>query len=458
MEQAATLPTTPEAVWPPGPTARQFIRMALMPGSTPISRFALLQKRYGNTFGFHLRGRHFAMFIGADANQYILGAHAGNFAQAAGFRLGSVLGNGLLTSDGAFHDRQRRLVSPAFHRGRIEAYQATMVEETARLLDTWRVGQRLDFSAAMHDLTLTIAGRTLFSIDLLHEARDFGQAITTVINSLRVRPISLRNIRRDIPGLPYHRALKSGAYLDAFVYRLIAERRAAGTDTGDVLSMLLAARDEEGMAMDDRQLRDEVMTLISAGHETTANALGWTFLLLAQNPAVRARLIEEIDGVLGDRPPTPADLGRLVYLDCVIKESLRLYPPAWAGIRIARDAIDVRGYHLPAGTAIGFTQYFTHRMPEYYADPERFLPERFHPEHGESHPPYAYIPFGMGPRSCIGSGFALMELKALVPFILQRYRPELLPGQRIVLEPIVTLRPKKGIRMRLAASPLTAGT
>jgi cytochrome P450 len=450
METTVAQALSSETEWPPGPTARQFLRMAIMPFSTPISRFTQIQKRYGNTFSFHLRGRHFAMFIGADANQYILGSHAAKFAQGAGFRLGELLGNGLLTSEGAFHDRQRRLVMPAFHRGRIEAYQAMMVADTLRLIDPWRAGQTLDFSAAMHDLTLTIAGRTLFSVDLLNDARDLGQAITDSINSLRVRPLSPRNIRKNIPGLPYHRALKSGAYLDALVYRLIAERRRAGTDTGDVLSMLLAARDEDGTAMDDRQLRDEVMTLLSAGHETTANALGWTFMLLSQHPAVRTRLCDEIAAVLGDRPPTPADLARLPYLECVIEESLRLYPPAWAGIRVAREEFELRGYHFPAGTAIGFTQYFTHRMSEYYADPERFLPERFDPDHGEAHPPYSYIPFGMGPRSCIGSGFALMELKTLIPVILQRVHPDLVPGQHITLEPVVTLRPRKGIRMRLA--------
>jgi cytochrome P450 len=449
METTAARPMNAEPAWPPGPSARQFLIMAMLPGSTPISRYERIQKQYGNTFGFQLRGRRFAMFIGADANQYILGSNAAKFAQGAVFRLGDLLGNGLLTSDGAFHDRQRRLVMPAFHRGRIEAYQAMMVEDTVRLLDTLHTGQTLDFSAAMHDLTLTIAGRTLFSVDLIYEARDLGRAITDSVNTLRVRPFSPRNIRRDIPGLPYHRALRSGAYLDALVYRLIAERREAGTDTGDVLSMLLAARDEDGTAMDDRQLRDEVMTLLTAGHETTANALGWTFMLLAQHPDVRTRLLREVRTVLGDRPPTPADLGRLPYLECVIKESMRLYPPAWAGIRVAREEIELRGYRFPAGTAVGFTQYFTHRMPEYYTDPERFLPERFDPDRGESPPPYAYIPFGMGPRSCIGSGFALMELKTVIPVILQRFRPDLVSGQRIQLEPIVTLRPRKGIRMRL---------
>jgi cytochrome P450 len=449
METVVAQPVNQGTEWPPGPSARRFLLMAVMPGSTPISRFARLQRQYGDTFGFNLRGRRFAMFIGADANQYILGSHAAKFAQGAGFRLGGLLGNGLLTSEGAFHDRQRRLVMPAFHRGRIEAYQATMADDTVRFIGPWRAGQMLDFSAAMHDLTLTIAGRTLFSADLLHEARDLGRAITDSINSLRVRPLSFRNIQKDIPGLPYHRALKSGAYLDALVYRMIAARREAGTDTGDVLSMLLAARDADGSAMDDRQLRDEVMTLLAAGHETTANALGWTFMLLSEHPDVRAKLCDEIAAVLGDRPPTPGDLARMPYLECVIKESLRLYPPAWAGIRVAREEIELRGYRFPAGTAVGFTQYFTHRMPEYYAEPDRFLPERFDPDGGEAHPPYAYIPFGMGPRSCIGSGFALMELKTVIPIILQRFRPELVPGQRIALEPVVTLRPRNGIRMRL---------
>jgi cytochrome P450 len=175
-------------------------------------------------------------------------------------------------------------------------------------------------------------------------------------------------------------------------------------------------------------------------------------MLLARHPEIRQRLVDEIEAVLGDRLPTSADLARLTYLECVIKESLRLYPPAWAGTRIAREEVELRGYRLPKGTIVGFSQYLTHRMPEYFAAPERFLPERFDPDHGETHPPYAYIPFGAGPRSCIGSGFALMELKTIVPIILQRFCPALVPGQRIEIEPLVTLRAKRNIIMRVAGT------
>ena len=343
-------------------------------------------------------------------------------------RLGPVLGNGLLTSNGPLHATQRRLIQPAFHRGRIEAYQETMAAETARMLDRWRVGQTLDFSAAMHDLTLAIVGRTLFDVDLADQSGDIGQSVNAMVGFLRFRPIALFNWQIDVPGFPYHRFLQAKAKMDAMVYGLIAERRARGTDNGDILSMLLAARDDDGTAMTDTQVRDEVLTFLAAGHETTANALGWTFMLLAQHPAVRQRLAEEIAAVLGDRLPTSADLARLTYLECVIKESMRLYPPAWAGTRIAQEEVEVRGYRLPKGTIVGFSEYLTHRMPEYFAEPERFLPERFDPDHGEWHPPYAYIPFGAGPRSCIGSGFALMELKTIVPIILQRFTPDLAPA------------------------------
>ncbi len=444
----ATALTAPAAtIWPPGPSSRAFLRSALVPGVNPITRFTALQKRYGNAFAFHLRGRHFAMFIGPDANQYLLVTNAAAFAQGASVRLGPVLGKGLLTSDGAFHDTQRRLIQPAFHRGRIEGYQAAMAAETARMLDTWHAGQTLDFSAAMHDLTLTIVGRTLFDVDLAYQSGAIGESVNGMIGFLRFRPISFLNMQVNLPGFPYRRFLESKAKMDAMVYGLIAERRADGTDHGDILSMLLAARDDDGTAMTDTQVRDEVLTFLAAGHETTANALGWTFMLLAQHPEIRQRLRDEIATVLGDRLPTSADLARLTYLECVIKESMRLYPPAWAGTRIAQEDVELRGYHLPKGTIVGFSQYLTHRMPEVFADPERFLPERFDPEHGEHYPPYAYIPFGAGPRSCIGSGFALMELKTIVLIILQRFAPDLAPGQRIEIEPLVTLRAKQNIRM-----------
>ena len=444
---AASLPAPTIATWPPGPSSRAFLLSTFARGTNPITRFTAMQARYGDAFTFHVRGRHFTMFIGPDVNQYLLATHAAQFSQGASVRLGPVLGTGLLTSDGALHAQQRRLVQPAFHRGRIEAYQAAMVAETARMLDGWRVGAEIDFSAAMHDLTLAIVGRTLFDIDLADQSSAIGATMTEMIRYLRFRPISLSNIQLDLPGMPYRRFLRNKAKMDAMVYGLIAERRARGTDNGDVLSMLLAARDADGTMMTDTQVRDEVLTLLAAGHETTANALGWTFMLLAQHPVVRARLAGEIALVLGDRPPEPADLARLIYLECVIKESMRLYPPAWAGTRIAREPVEIRGYRLPAGTIVGFSQYLTHRMPTIFAEPERFLPERFDPDHGEQHPPYAYIPFGAGPRSCIGSGFALMELKTIVPVILQRFWPALAPNQKIELEPLVTLRAKRNIRM-----------
>lgn len=446
---ATALAALPATAWPPGPSSRAFLRSTLRPGTNPIARFTALQARYGNAFAFHLRGRHFTMFIGPDANQYLLATNAAAFAQGASVRLGPILGKGLLTSDGPVHATQRRLVQPAFHRGQIEGYQATMAAETVRMLDTWRADQTLDFSVAMHDLTLTIVGRTLFDVDLAHQSGDIGQSVTAMIGFLRFRPVALFNRQIDLPGFPYHRFLQSKAKMDAMIYGLIAERRARGTDSGDILSMLLAARDDDGTMMTDMQVRDQVLTFLAAGHETTATALAWTFMLLSQYPEVRQRLMDEIVNVLGDRLPTAADLARLTYLEYVVKESLRLYPPAWAGTRIAQKDVELRGYRLPKGTIVGFSQYLTHRMPEHFTEPERFLPDRFDPNHGEQHQPYAYIPFGAGPRSCIGSGFAMMELKTIVPIILQRFRPDLVPGQRIEIEPLVTLRAKRNIMMRV---------
>ena len=206
---ATALVAPPTTAWPPGPSSRSFLLSALAPGGNPITRFAQMQGRYGNTFAFHLRGRHFTMFIGPDANQYLLATRAAAFAQGASVRLGPVLGKGLLTSEGALHATQRRLIQPAFHRGRIEGYQATMAAETARALDAWRPGTTIDFSAAMHDLTLTIVGRTLFDIDLAHQSSDIGASVNAMIRFLRFRPISLVNFRIDLPGFPTAATLKA---------------------------------------------------------------------------------------------------------------------------------------------------------------------------------------------------------------------------------------------------------
>lgn len=445
MATAALSPAATPYHFPPGPTGREFARLALAPGGNALSRLETLHRRYGAAFTIRLRKRAVVFLIGPEANQYILGTHAASFTQGAAIRLSPVLGTGLLTSDGDFHARKRRLVQPAFHRGRIAAYQQAMVDETARAVAGWHAGQTLDFAAAMHDLTLTIVGRTLFDVDLADATGEISGAVTNIARFLRFQPFSWRNIHRDWPGLPYHRFLRDKATMDRLVYHLIAERRADDRDRGDILSMLLAARDADGGALSDAQVRDEVMTFLAAGHETTANALGWTFYLLAQYPDARDRLAAEIRDVLGDRPPQPDDGAKMPYLDAVIKESMRLYPPAWAGTRIAREDVSPRGYHLPAGTVVGFSQYLTHRLPECFPEPDAFRPERFE----AALPPYAYIPFGAGPRACIGSGFALTELKTMVPIILQRFHLALAPGARITLEPMITLRAKHGIPMVL---------
>jgi cytochrome P450 len=352
------------------------------------------------------------------------------------------LGNGLLTSDGAFWRRQRKLMQPAFHTKRIEAYADTMVAYTQRMLEGWHDGAQLDVDHAMMHLTLQIVVKTMFGTEVEEDAERIGNAVDVlqdVTSSFNLLPHWM-----PTPGyFRKHAALRD---LDEIVYRLIAQRRAEGDDRGDLLSMLLAARDDEGEGMTDQQVRDEAVTIILAGHETTANAMNWTWTLLAQHPHIEARLHDELDTVLGGEPPTLADLRRLPYTEMVVKESMRLYPPAYAFSRVAVQDTTIGEYDVPKGTVVGVMSYAAHRDPRWWDAADQFIPERF-AEEDPNRPRYAYLPFGGGPRVCIGNSFAMMEAQLLLATIAQRYRLTLPPGHVVVPDPKITLRPKGGLPM-----------
>ena len=366
--------------------------------------------------------------------------------------LSRLVGLGLVTTNGEAHKRQRRLAQPAFHSKRIEAYAGTMVDYTEAMLDEWDDGQEFDAAEAMRELTLYIVARTLFGADraaMRATAERVGGAIHVLqaiadheFQAPFVLPVWLpTTMNRD-----RRRAVST---LYETIDHLIAERRASGAaDTGDLLSMLLLSTDESGDAFSDGEVRDQLVTFFVAGHETTSNALTWTWALLSQHPAVEARLHDEVDAALGGRRPALADLPRLPYTLQVIKESMRLYPPAWT-LNIRRAAADTTlgGHAIRRGDLIWIAPFAMHRRPAYFPDPERFDPDRWTPEREKALPRYAYMPFGGGPRVCIGNGFAMMEAQLIVAAVARRFRLRLAPDQAIDLNAQITLSNHGGMRV-----------
>jgi len=366
---------------------------------------------------------------------------------------GRLLGQGLLISEGEFWRRQRRLAQPAFLRARINDYARTMVEIAGKHMQEWRGGERRDMAHEMMALTLDIAVRTLFGTTLPNEAKQVGRAMTFLMRYSLGRARSPVNIPASWPTPKNRRANREYEFLDSLVYRIISERRAQGNSTRhtDLLSLLMGAMDEDGSQMTPKQLRDETMTIFLAGHETTALTLGWTWFLLSENPAAEARLHEELRGVLGGRAPEIKDLERLPYLQAVVNEVLRLYPAAYLLARTSIAPSTIGGYELPTGSTILASQWVMQRDARYYDDPDAFRPERWLDGLMGRLPAGAYFPFGDGPRRCIGQSFALMELALVTAAVAQHFRFRLVPGHPVVPEPLVTLRPKHGIRMLVEA-------
>ncbi len=425
----------------------------------PPGFFLRLAREHGPAASFRLLGRRYYLFTGPEGVRETLVTrapvmHKGFLIRRVWAQLVGIVGNGLLTSEDAFHDRQRRLVVPAFHRERLAGYARTMTDAMAAHTARWTDGATLDAAAELSELTLVIVARALFGADL-------GDAVPTVRGALNTlaRLIEVtRSPWQQWPGSPAMRTYRrQRAKLDAVVAGIVAERRHTDgdTDRGDLLSMLLLARDEETGApgMSDRQVRDETMTILLAGHETTAGALAWTLHLLGQNPPVEARLHAELDSVLPDgRLPEFSDLPRLVYTRQVFTETMRLYPPAWLLAREAMEPTEIAGWHVPRGTMCLLSPYATHRDPAWFPEPEQFRPERWEAGQGGERPRHAYFPFGGGPRSCAGEAFAWMEGTLLLAGLARRWR--FVPDERQPApQPLaaVTLRPRHGVRMRLQA-------
>jgi cytochrome P450 len=387
-----------------------------------------------------------------EAVHHILVDNNRNYRKSPNYQgLKLVLGEGLVTSEGEFWRRQRRLSQPAFHRDRVASFVGAMVDETDRMLARWttRVGEVIDFHAEMMNLTLRIVARTLFSTSVGPEADAIREALGVAIHHANDYAEAVIKPPQWLPLPKNFRFRRSMKTLDSLVFRIIdARRRGENADAADLLALLMAAT-EDGRGMSDQQLRDEVMTLVMAGHETTANALAWTFYLLSKDPEVERRLRRDVVAAIGERAPDAEDAPRLRYAKMVVEESMRVFPPVWAIERQALEDDVVGGFRLPKRALVAISPFLLHRHRDYWQNPEGFDPERFAPENAEKRPKFAYLPFGGGPRQCIGMGFATIEAQMILARIVQRFRLELVPGHRVEPEPVVTLRPRGGLPMRL---------
>jgi len=422
------------------------------PRGDSIGYLTRCAREFGDIVFFRFLGVPACFVNRPDYIESVLVTQNNNFVKSKDYRaMRRVLGNGLLLSEGEFWRRQRKLIQPAFHQERIAAYADIMTGYTQRMLASWSDGQTLDIHAAMMHLTLGIVAKTLFDADVSHEAEDVDAALTVLMGKF-LRQAGLALLLPTWVPLPTSQLLKRAVgRLDKVIYGIIEQRRASGQMSGDLLSVFLQAHDDEGVGMTDRQLHDEIMTLFLAGHETTANVLSWTWFLLGQNPEVEKNLVEELRRVLGGRVPTPADLPQLVYIDTVLRESMRLYPPVWVIGRRALAPFRLGEYELPADTNILISQLIMHKDTRYFSEPERFNPDRWsaNDSHAASSPRFAYFPFGGGPRVCIGAGFAMMEAVLLLATIAQQFRIQIAPGQKVKMQPTVTLRPRNGIPVTL---------
>ena len=436
---------------PAGPKGRPLIGVLPEFRKNPPEFLRGVARDYGDLAFLPLVRQKIYLVTQPDWIKDILVTQQTNFTKSRMLQRARVLlGDGLLTSEGEFHKRQRRLVQPAFHRDRLAGYATAMVECAVSCRDRWKPGETLDVSTEMMRLTLAIVARTLFSADVSSEAGEIGEALSQVLELFETVLMPFSDWLEKLPLPSVRRFERARDRLDQTIYRLIAERRASGADTGDLLSMLLLAVDEEGGGgMTDKQVRDEALTLFLAGHETTANSLTWAWYLLSQNPEAEAKLQAEIDDVLGGRLPGFEDAPRLRYAEMVFAEAMRMYPPAWAIGRRAIQDYQIGDYTIPAQSILLLSPYVVHHDPRWFPNPDQFDPGRWHPENVATRPKFSYFPFGGGTRVCIGERFAWMEGVLLLATLAQRWRLRLVPGHRVETKALITLRTRYGMQMRV---------
>ncbi|HVI09950.1 MAG TPA: cytochrome P450 [Candidatus Binatia bacterium] len=439
--------------FPPG-MQRNLLWLALrrFRPTNPILLFQHLAGTYGDIAHYKIGRNHIVFLNHPEYIREILVVQNDNFVKERTVRRSKMLlGEGMITAEGALHRGQRMAAQPAFHRQRISEYAGAIVEEAARVRDSWRAGERRDIASDMMHLTLNIVARTLFATDLQQEVYELAAAINRIMglyNFLVLLPAAEWLVHVRPPGLAAF--VRARQRIDAVVYRMIDAHRRRGTDRGSLLDLMLAATpgDDEGSR---RSLRDQVTTIFLAGYETVANALAWTWYLLAENPECEFLLHREVDSALGGRLPGAADYAALRYSENVLAESLRLYPPAWAMGRHALNDFTLGDYFLPARTTVLISQFVTHRDERFFPDPLRFDPERFSPENKSRRVKFSYFPFGAGSRQCIGESFAWMEGVLILATLAQKWKLRLVKGHPVEPQPLITLRPKYGMKMEVEA-------
>jgi cytochrome P450 len=437
--------------FPPGPTDFDLRRTLLMTRD-PLRILLPLYEEHGPIFSVRILYERMVFMLGPEANHFITVSNPQNFhwRESHFGDLIPLLGDGLLTTDGEYHDRARRIMMPAFHRERIATAVQVMAEEADRATAPWKPGDVVDIYDWMRNLAMRIAMRALFGFD--PDERGRGAAAAEHFEralSFYGTDFHLRLLRG--PGSPWKKMLASRRVLDEIVFDEIARRKSAGDlDRGDILGMLLAAEDEDGSRLSAQEVRDQLMTLLFAGHDTSTSTLSFLMYELARHPHVLERLYEEQDHVLGDATPTYEQLERgLPQLSMALDETLRLYPPAWIGSRRAVRDFEFGGYEVPRGAWVHYSSWASHRIPDVFPEPEAFIPERFTPERKTRLPKGAYVPFGAGSRICIGKRFGQMEVLLVAARLLQRFRLELLPGRAITVRQMPTLSPREPLLMRV---------
>ena len=451
MEAASKNFREKEPFFPPGPGGLPIAGSMFDYLKDMLGFLVRMREKYGDIAYFKLGSRKMYLVSNPELIKDVLVTHNRNFTKSRALqRAKIVLGEGLLTSEGEHHIKQRKIIQPVFHQKRIRGYGDTMAEYARALGEKWHNGQVVDIHNEMMRLSLAIVSKTIFDADVESESDEIGKSLTNLVTLFPRLMMPYSEFLDKLPLPSNKRCELAIEHLDNIIYRLIDERRKGKKAREDLLSMLLEAQDEgSGSVMSNEQLRDEAITLFLAGQETTANSLTWTMYLISQHPEVDKKMQDEIAEVLGGKLPALDDLGKLSYTERVFKEALRIYPPAWAVARRAIEDYDLGGYCVPRGTDIFMSQFVVHRDPRFYKDPLRFDPDRWTPEFEAELPKFAYFPFGGGPRRCIGEPFAWMEGVIVLSTLMSGWKMRLVPNQKIEPEALITIRPKHGVKMIL---------
>jgi cytochrome P450 len=435
---------------PPGPKGHYLLGNLAAVSSDWLGFYSRCVKEYGDVVRLRYLHIPVCLVIHPRDIEYVLVTNPGNFTKSGDYRaLARVLGNGLLTNEGKEWQHQRSLIQPAFRRENILSYAPVMTRVAGRMLDSWADGQERNVHEDMMVLTLEIVAQCLFGAEVTEAAERVGKAMKVVTDRFLTDAVQALLLPFDLPNFFAPARQRAIADLNKIISNILRERRASNETRGDLLGTLLRVRDSEGRPMSDEQLRDEVMTLFLAGHETTAIALSWTCFLIAQNPEIEAKLVEELREVIGQREPTIEDVPRLRYTEMILKESMRLYPAVWGIGRRAIADCEIGGYRVAAGTNIFIFQFLTQRDSRFFSDPDTFDPERWHEDLVRlgKISRFAYFPFGGGPRVCVGASFAMLEATLLLAMIQRRFHLELVPGHKVKPVASVTLRPQNGIHV-----------